>query len=75
MSTYGSLRCLARDFHGEKLWLCAERHAFELKVEREESDFGEKWIKLMMFFGGVFVFSRMVCFKQTCVFVCFLCFE
>eukprot|EP00913_Durusdinium_trenchii_P031114 g29136.t1 len=29
MSTYGPLRCLARDWHGEKLWLCSERHAFE----------------------------------------------
>ncbi|CAK9034053.1 Vacuolar protein sorting-associated protein 18 homolog, partial [Durusdinium trenchii] len=36
MSTYGPLRCLARDWHGEKLWLCSERHAFEVKIHQEE---------------------------------------
>ena len=36
MSTYGPLRCLARDLHGEKLWLCSERHAFGLHIEKED---------------------------------------
>lgn len=36
MSTYGLLRGVARDVHGEKLWLCSERHAFELQIEKED---------------------------------------
>ena len=36
MSTYGPLRSLARDQHGERLWICSERHAFELLTEKED---------------------------------------
>ena len=36
MSTYGPLRSVARDQHGERLWICSERHAFELLTEKED---------------------------------------
>ena len=39
MSTYGPLRGVARDLHGEKLWLCSERHAFGLHTEKEDRNF------------------------------------
>ena len=45
MSTYGPLRSLARDQHGERLWICSERHAFELLTEKEY----RAWPRLMPF--------------------------
>ncbi|CAE8705116.1 unnamed protein product, partial [Polarella glacialis] len=35
-ATYGALKGLSRDLHGEKLWLCSERHIFELSPEKED---------------------------------------
>ncbi|CAK9083711.1 unnamed protein product [Durusdinium trenchii] len=49
MSTYGPLRCLARDWHGEKLWLCSERHAFEVKIHQEERNVWALLLRLEQF--------------------------
>ncbi|CAE7659558.1 vps18, partial [Symbiodinium necroappetens] len=46
MSTYGPLRSLARDQHGERLWICSERHAFELLTEKEDRNV---WALLLRF--------------------------
>jgi len=49
MSTYGPLRCLARDLHGEKLWLCSERHAFGLHIEKEDRNVWALLLRLEQF--------------------------
>eukprot|EP00439_Symbiodinium_sp_Y106_P035434 s5507_g4.t1 len=46
MSTYGPLRSVARDQHGERLWICSERHAFELLTEKEDRNV---WALLLRF--------------------------
>eukprot|EP00435_Cladocopium_sp_Y103_P028344 s1355_g7.t1 len=49
MSTYGPLRGVARDLHGEKLWLCSERHAFGLHTEKEDRNVWALLLRLEQF--------------------------
>ncbi|CAE7206719.1 VPS18 [Symbiodinium pilosum] len=49
MSTYGPLRSLARDQHGERLWICSERHAFELLTEKEDRNVWALLLRLEQF--------------------------
>ncbi|CAJ1347231.1 unnamed protein product [Effrenium voratum] len=48
-STYGPLRSLANDVHGHRLWICSERHAFELVAEKEDRNVWALLLRLEQF--------------------------
>lgn len=49
ISTHGPLRSIARDLHGEQLWLCSERHLFELVAEAEDRNAWSLYLRMGRF--------------------------
>jgi len=47
--TYGSLRGLARDEHGDQLWMCSEKHMFEIVADAEERSVWSLLLRLERF--------------------------
>lgn len=48
-ATYGSLRGLSRDLHGDRLWICSERHVFEITADREDANAWALLLRLEQF--------------------------
>eukprot|EP00928_Gymnodinium_smaydae_P053980 TRINITY_DN37833_c0_g1_i1.p1 TRINITY_DN37833_c0_g1~~TRINITY_DN37833_c0_g1_i1.p1 ORF type:complete len:1102 (-),score=277.50 TRINITY_DN37833_c0_g1_i1:4-3309(-) len=48
-ATYGSLRCFARDVHGEQLWMCSDKYLFEIVADREDRDVWSLLLRLERF--------------------------